>query len=134
VFLTVIIGLDDQSRLLKLSLRALVLDLVNEPGVEDTYFLWYLRSGSDLKYALFQEASDFNLTGILVQFVVLQEYRNIRGLARASSATLWWNSRNSRRNHACIAFGLAVGFGNRFRFGVIGNNLNIPYVKGLYGG
>jgi hypothetical protein len=53
MFLTVIISLDDQSRLLKLSLRTLILDLINEPGVEDTYLLRHLRSGSNLKYALF---------------------------------------------------------------------------------
>jgi len=53
MFLTVIISLDNQSRLLKLSLRTLVLDLINEPGVENTHLLWNLRSGSNLKYALF---------------------------------------------------------------------------------
>jgi hypothetical protein len=46
--------------------RALILNLVDEAGIEDTYPFWHLRSRTNLKYALFQETGDFSLLGIVI--------------------------------------------------------------------
>jgi len=67
----VVIGLNYKSRLFELLFSALVLDFVDEPGIKDTYSLRYLSSGGDRKYAFFEEAGDFGLTGILILNVVL---------------------------------------------------------------
>jgi hypothetical protein len=67
----VIIGLNYKSRLFKLLFSALVLNFVNEPRVKDIYSLWHLSSRGDRKYALFEKAGDFGLTGILILNVVL---------------------------------------------------------------
>jgi hypothetical protein len=75
-----------QSQLLLFS--ALVLDFVDEPGIEDAYSLWHVSSGGDRKYALFEKASDFGLTRILILNVVLKEYSNVGVFTRSASTTL----------------------------------------------
>jgi len=67
----VVIGLNHKSRLFELLFSALILDFVDEPGIKDTYSLRHLSSRGDRKYALFEEAGDFGLTGILILNVVL---------------------------------------------------------------
>ena len=84
----IIIGLNHKSRLFKLFFNALVLDFVNEPGIENAYSLWHVSSGSDRKYALFEKAGDFGLTRILILNVVLKEHYNVNVFTRATFITL----------------------------------------------
>ena len=84
----VVIGLNHESRLSELLFSALVLDFVNEPGVKDMYSLWYISSGGDRKYALFEKACDFGLTRILILNIILKEYSNVGVFTRATSTTL----------------------------------------------
>jgi len=67
----VVISLNNKPRLLELIFSALILDFVDEPRIKNTYSLWHVRSRGDRKYALFEKASDFGLTGILVLRVFL---------------------------------------------------------------
>jgi hypothetical protein len=67
----VVIGLNYKSRLFELLFSALILNFVDEPRIKDIYSLRHLSSRGDRKYALFEEAGDFGLTGILILNVVL---------------------------------------------------------------
>ena len=83
----VVIGLNHESRLSELLFSALVLDFVDEPGVEDAYSLWHVSSGGDRKYALFEKAGDFGLTRILILNVVLKKHSNVGVFTRSASTT-----------------------------------------------
>jgi hypothetical protein len=84
----VVIGLNHKSRLFELFFSALVLDFVNESGIENAYSLWHVSSGGDRKYALFEKAGDFGLTRILILNIILKEYSNIGVFTRSASIIL----------------------------------------------
>ena len=84
----VIIGLNHKSRLFELFFSALILDFVNESGIENAYSLWHVSSGGDRKYTLFEKAGDSGLTRILILNVILKEYSNIGIFTRATSTIL----------------------------------------------
>ncbi len=130
----IIIGLNNKSRLFKLLFSALILDFINKPGVKDADSFQHVGSRSNLKYALFEESSDFRLTGILVLKVFLQEERDVRVLSRSSSATLLRRRQNVIISCINSNYILIYVFTATFRFGVLSLSRFVCLIERFYRG